>query len=425
MNCAGNNQLTLTQSSQYQPSWNTGSTVNSLNVGAGTYSARIRDAQNKVLFPPAVVVPAVVQPIAPTINTPDGTTDICLSSGLALTSSYAGQNYWSTGSDASSIVVTKPGTYSVRAENVIYGCLSAPGSKTIGLATTELSLFLRSSRRVVSLNDTVTYQITVKNNSNCDAGLVILENQMPPNVTIVSTDPSLSIGDAYGNKMIYSMINQVPANQSVNAKYVARITADGTYVSAAELVATTNPQRSGIPGNGTENGEVDEAHADLRTMTSSNNRFLSPNPLQEALPSVRLNQPQPNTNEADLSLSMRSNSRVITVGNTVTVTLTVTNRGALTATNVGVMDLLPAGMQFLNSSSGMSVNGNTVNGLIAQIPSGQSVSLEFTAQMINVGEFINQAQISSSGQPDSDSTPNNGYSNGEDDRASIGLRGVQ
>ncbi|UFH52765.1 hypothetical protein [Spirosoma sp. KNUC1025] len=423
--CAGNNQLMLSQPEGMQPIWNTGSTATYVTVGAGTYSARIKDAQNKVLFPPAIVVPASVQPDPPTISSLSGTLSICQNGGLTLISSYAGPNTWNTGGNAPAILAMEPGIYSVEAKNAVYGCLSAPVSQTIGLATVDLSLFIQASRRVAALNDTVSYRLIVKNNSGCDARMITLENRLPPNVTIESTSGELSVlnADDNGNTLISGQIPQILAHQSVTSNYVARLTADGMYISAAELVTTANPLLRGTPGNGTGNGEADEARTDLRTLTSSSALFQSPNPLQKPLPEIISNQPLPEADKVDLSLRIQSNKRVVKVGSIVSFTLTVTNGGALTATNVGITTILPSGLQF-NNSSAMLGNGSLVNAVIAQIQTGQVINLEFTARVTAPGALISQAQIDACDQIDADSTPGNGYLNGEDDRASFDLRAI-
>ncbi|WP_420149175.1 sialate O-acetylesterase [Spirosoma sp.] len=428
ISCATDNQLNISQPAGYQylrGTDTTYSTNNTITVGAGTYLARIKDAQNKILFTPAVVVPASVRPAAPTISTANGTTAICQSTGLTLTSSYSGSNNWNTGSTAPSIVATTPGVYTVQAKNAVYGCLSPPASLSIGLADSDLSLSIQPSRKVVALNDTVTYKITVKNNGGCDAGQITYENRLPPNVAVVSVDEGLRVlnGDSSGNKRIYNIIDRIPANQSISAEYVARINAEGTYISAAELITITNPQPKAIPGNGTGNGEADEAQSDLRTMGASDALYRSPNPLQQPLPPVQSNQPAPEANKIDLSLSMSTLNRVVLVGNTTKITLTITNRGALAATNIGIFNLLPEGLQFVESLA-MDANGNLVNARIAQIPAGQSVNLVFTARVLSKGVLTNKAQIYEAAQPDSDSTPDNGYTNGEDDEAIIDLRGI-
>ena len=415
--CATANQLVLTQPGGFQYSWNTGSTNNSVTGGAGTYSARLRNAQNKIYFPPAIVVPGNVQPGTPTIATDNGTSSICQSTGLTLTSSYAGANSWSTGSSAQSILVTTPGAYTLQTRNPVYGCISDVVSRTIDLAPAELGLSMQTARRIVAVNDTVSFWLTVHNKGGCDVGPISIQSRLPPNVSFVSASGLSAL-----NNIVSGSVGNINAGGTVTRQYTARLTAEGAYFPTAELTASVNP----IPGvtlnNGTANGEEDETQTDLRTTVTSGNVYMSPNPNQGPLPPVQLNQPVPEPDKADLSLSVKLSRLVVKPGESLTITLTVQNRGSLAATNVMLTDMLPAGLQFVASPSGMTASGSSVNGTIGQIPVGQSASLTFIVQVTGSGTFINKSQIMATDQPDSDSTPGNGYTNGEDDQANTYIR---
>ncbi len=418
LSCATTNQLTLNQPVGYEYSWNTGSTVRGLTVGTGTYSARIKNAQKRIFFPPAVVVPTTVQPSPPTITTDNGTWAICRTSGLKLRSSYTELNAWSTGATSFSILATTPGVYSVQAKHPVYGCLSNVVSQTVGLATVNLNVQIQTSRRVVAVNDTVSFRLFVQNKSECDAGPVTVKSRLPLHLGAVSNSASTTVV----NGVVSSTIPGILAGETINRQFTAQPDHPGYYRTAAELTATTNTDYNAKSNNGTGNGEDDEAVVDLRTMTSSSDLFESPNPNQGLLPVVQSNQPTPAMTKADLSLKMEVNSQVTRVDKLIEITLTVKNLGGLAATNVGVRNLLPATLQFVESGSGMSATGAVVSGSIGQIAAGQSISLTFTARVISNESCTNQAQIMSADQPDSDSTPGNGYSNGEDDQASIVLR---
>lgn len=421
--CAGSNQLTVLQPSGYQYDWTTGSTSQSLTVGAGTYTARLKNSQNKIYFSPAVVVPSDVQPALPTILSGNGTWNICRSTGLTLTSSYAGLNNWNTGPSSpgvtsSSIVATTPGIYSVQAQNPVYGCLSGVVSQTIGRAAVDVGVQMQTSRRVVAVNDTVSFRLVMQNKSGCDAGSLTVLNRLPPNMTIVSASNLMTIA----NNVVSTTLPGLAAGETKNQPYVARLTAIGNYRATAELTATVNTDLNATPNNGTRNGEDDEATVDLRTPEPSLTMYESPNPNQGALPVVQVNQPDADAAKADLSLQMQVSKQVVAVNQLVDIALIVSNRGGLAATNTVVRHVLPAGMQFISSVSGMSANGANVSGAISQIGAGQSVSITFTAKITSAGVFANQAQIVSVDQADSDSAPNNGYANGEDDQASVTIR---
>ena len=420
--CATANQLVLTQPSGFQYNWNTGSTSNSVTGGAGTYSVRLRNPQNKIYFPPAVVVPGNVQPGTPTIATDNGTSSICQRTGLTLISSYAGVNNWSTGSSAQSIVATTPGAYTLQARNPVYGCLSDVVSRTIDLAPAELGLSMQTARRVVAVNDTVSFWLTVQNKGGCDVGALSIQSRLPPNVSFVSAS-----GLSASNNIVSGSIGTIGPGGMVTRQYTARLTAEGAYLPTAELTASVNPILGATLNNGTANGEGDETQTDLRaihssTTVASGNVYASPNPNQGPLPPAQSNQPAPEPAKADLSLSVHLSRLTAKSGDSLTITLTVQNRGGLAATNVAVTDVLPAGLQFVASSSGMIATGSSVNGTISQIPVGQSASLSFLVQVTGSGMFTNKSQIMAADQPDSDSTPGNGYTNGEDDQANTYIR---
>ncbi|QKZ15813.1 DUF11 domain-containing protein [Spirosoma sp. KUDC1026] len=419
--CADGQQLALSQPDGYSYAWNTGSGDKILTVGAGSYSARITDGQKRQFFPPSVTVPSMVRPGTPTISLPGGSSEICRTTGLVLSSSYDGPNRWSTGVTAPSITVTAAGIYSLQAQHPAYGCLSNSVSKIINLATADLSLRLDVSRHSLVVGDTVRFTLTVRNESTCDAASTTVRNRLPANVAFVSsTNMSLADGAVSGT------IAAVPAGGTVSLQYVARLTAPGNYLNAAELSAQTNLDPDSQPNSGTGDGQDDTAQADLRTSSdrSTSDLFVSPNPNQIPLASVQSNQPAPDPAKADLSLIMKASNRIVKSGQPVTFTLTVNNLGGQTATNVRIQNPLPTGLEFVGAS-GMNQEGSAINATIGQITPNQSVSVTFVARVTGRGTISNAAQITASDQPDPDSTPGNGLDKGEDDEARTDLRVVE
>lgn len=416
--CTNSNQLQLTQPDGYAYSWSDGSTNRNLTVGAGTYSARLRNGQNQQFFPPAVTVPTNVRPATPTLTTAGGALEICRTTGLTLTSSNPALNKWSTGATTPSITVTSPGTYSLQAQNAVYGCLSDAVSKTISLAGADLSLSMRVSRRTPVVGDTVTFTLMVRNESSCDAGAVTMQNRLPENLTFISSPDGLAVA----NGIVSGTVAAVPAGGLVSRRYVARLTAAAVYQNAAELAVATNTDPDSQPASGTGDGQDDAAMADLRTKGPGTLAlYVSPNPNQTPLPPVRDNQPASAPDKADLSLTMQSDQRSLRVGQIVTITLTVSNAGGLPATAIGVRNDLPAGLQFV-AGSGMTADGQTVSGTIPVLAPGTRATLTFTARATGNGSVTNAAQISASGQADPDSTVNNGTDKGEDDEARTDVR---
>jgi len=123
-------------------------------------------------------------------------------------------------------------------------------------------------------------------------------------------------------------------------------------------------------------------------------------------------------NIADLRVSKTVNDATPDKNENVTFTVTVTNDGPNSATNVAVLDSLPAGLTFVSStpSQGSYVNGTGI-WTVGTLTNGGSATLQIVATVVTSGAKTNTAQVSSSDQFDPDSTPNNSIGT-EDDQAS-------
>jgi uncharacterized repeat protein (TIGR01451 family) len=90
------------------------------------------------------------------------------------------------------------------------------------------------------------------------------------------------------------------------------------------------------------------------------------------------------------------------VGQTVTFTVTLTNSGPATATNVTVSDVLPAGLSFVGAtpSGGTTYDSTTGVWTIPSLANGSSVTLVIRATVDAVGVKTNTAEITKSDQFD-------------------------
>ncbi|MGZ5569752.1 MAG: DUF7933 domain-containing protein, partial [Usitatibacter sp.] len=120
---------------------------------------------------------------------------------------------------------------------------------------------------------------------------------------------------------------------------------------------------------------------------------------------------------SDLSLTKTASNA--TPGTTVSFTITVTNSGPDTDTNVQVLDLLPVGLTFVSAvpSQGSYTSGTGV-WLVGALNNGASATLTINASVTTVGAKTNTAQVSYADNFDPDSTPNNNVA-GEDDQKSV------
>jgi uncharacterized repeat protein (TIGR01451 family) len=126
------------------------------------------------------------------------------------------------------------------------------------------------------------------------------------------------------------------------------------------------------------------------------------------------------TQLADLEIAKTVDNLNPSVGQNITYTVTVTNKGIDTTTNVAVKDVLPAGIQYLSDDSGGVYNSATGNWSVGSLANGQSKVLKITAKVTAAGPISNTAEVTASDLPDIDSKPNNNIAT-EDDQASVSI----
>ena len=279
----------------------------------------------------------------------------------------------------------------------------------------DLSLTMRSDTRTSAVGQPVRLTLTLTNSGPDDASAVQVQSLLPPNVTFVdgATDISSS-GDAVTVGPV-----DVAAGDSRSFAFRVRPNQPGRYVVAAQVTVSSVPDPDSQPNSGTEDGQDDAVQLDLRTPDAGSALFVSPNPNQTPLPPVQTNQPPTDSNTADLSLAIVSDRLVAEPGQTVSLSLIVSNRGGASASNVSVNALLPTGWQVINGA-GLIINGQTVAGTLPAIQAGSSATLGLLVRANTSGTV--QAQIQTASPTDPDSTPGNGYTNGEDDEASVSVR---
>jgi uncharacterized repeat protein (TIGR01451 family) len=123
----------------------------------------------------------------------------------------------------------------------------------------------------------------------------------------------------------------------------------------------------------------------------------------------------------DLSVTKTVNNATPNYHQNVIFTVTVTNSGPNAATNVKLLDTLPAGLTFVSSSATQGTyNSGTGIWTAGTVGVGQTLSLSLTAQVNATTVLTNTAEVMAADQTDVDSTPNNHVA-GEDDQASASV----
>lgn len=199
--CAGGS-VTLTSSSENNI-WSNGSTEKSIIVSsAGNYSVKTNNNGCESLSSASKSVVVNALPAAPTI-TVIGSTNLATGGNVTLTSSYASANKWSTGSTLRSIIVNKPGTYTVSFMGAT--CMSKP-SLPVTITQNAIENTARFSNS--SENETTSFSSKMSIYPNPSKGIFNIE-----------TDTA---GDVY----IMNQLGQVVKEVKVDANVVNTINAE-------------------------------------------------------------------------------------------------------------------------------------------------------------------------------------------------------
>lgn len=231
-------------------------------------------------------------------------------------------------------------------------------------------------------NPLVTFTIDVFNAGPNDTAAVTVGDALPAGLTLQSATATLG---SYGGG-VWTIPGTLPANTRATLTLVARVT-DFTrpITNTARIIASALPD---------------------------------PTPNEQASATVQ-------GQVANLSLSKTVSASAPRVGSVVDYTLTLRNAGPNTATNVSVLDRLPAGLALVNvSANAGSYDPATGIWSVGVVPadalSGTPITLTLSARITqtDAAPIINRAEIRSSDQFDPNSTPNNAIA-GEDDQAEV------
>jgi uncharacterized repeat protein (TIGR01451 family) len=122
---------------------------------------------------------------------------------------------------------------------------------------------------------------------------------------------------------------------------------------------------------------------------------------------------------ADLELTQTVDRTNIEVGDRVTFTLTISNKGAVLANGIQVTDLLPSGLSFIAATPSQGIYDSTTGRwTVGEIATNASTTLQITARVDRNGAVINKAEITALNQADLDSIVDNNNA-AEDDQATI------
>ncbi|MCG8329608.1 MAG: T9SS type A sorting domain-containing protein [Chitinophagales bacterium] len=249
-------------------------------------------------------------------------------------------------------------------------------------AQVDLELEKTVNNVIPNVGDTITFKIEVTNNGLEDATGVSIEDHIPngySNVANISDGGTLN-----GNIITWSGLD-IPLGATIAVTFDTRVEAPNPgidYVNIAEVTASDQPDSDSTPDN--DDGDQSEDDEDNEGST-----------------------PQ----RADLELIKTVDIPTPKVGDKITITIEITNQGPADATGISFEDIISNGFsEFSNISDGGIINGDTISWENFNIPAGESISVSYVTKVTLPGEGITYksiGQVTTAGQFDPDSTPNN------------------
>ncbi len=303
----------------------------------------------------------------------------------AFVSSGGGADFTSVG--AIELIIT--GAANVNGESELIGAVGTVvrTADFDNFEQADLSLTKTVSNPSPTLNQQVTFTITVNNAGPDVATGVRVTDQLPAEFTFASD--MASIGDYNETTGIWT-VGTVPVGTPAILTILGTVSSTAPQTNTAQITAADQLDPNSTPNNNAA-GEDDQASVTLTPQTID---------LQVT---KTVDNPRPN------------------VGDTVVFTVNVFNDGPSGATNVVVRDRLPTGVTFVSATPARgSFNSTTGDWTIPTLGDNESLSLVISAVVNQTGTLTNTAEVIAVDQTDVDSTPNNNVAT-EDDQASVSI----
>ncbi len=238
----------------------------------------------------------------------------------------------------------------------------------------DLEVTRTDNTDAVALGDSYTYTLAITNNSSSDATGIILTENLPSGVNLVSTstDQGFSFYNSFNNA-ITANVGNLAQGEEATVTVVVNPFAAGNLVSTTEVISN-------------------EADAD-----PSNNSLISTKTISPIIPA-----------SADLELIQTIDNVNPEVGDQINFNITLTNNGPGIASSIQVTDLLPSELSFVSASTLQGTYDNST-GIwnVGNLRDNLSRTLTITADVVEGGTITNTAEVTAVSEADPDSIPGN------------------
>ena len=250
-----------------------------------------------------------------------------------------------------------------------------------GVVEADLAVTLADAPDPVTAGNNLTYTVTTTNNGPDDADNMSIELPLPAGTSFVSVIGGTGSACNAASPVTCTWAGPTASGASRVAVIVAAVDASATgtlNATATTTSDTVDPDASNNSADATTGIVVDADVGIAKAATTV------PDPLL--------------------------------VGETIVYTLTASNAGPSTATDVVVSDTLPANLDYVSNSCGAAFAAPTLTWTIGTLAVGASLDCTLTVTVADIGDVVNTATISAS-SGDSNAANNTGT-------AALGVAGL-
>ncbi len=230
-------------------------------------------------------------------------------------------------------------------------------------ATADLAISAATSPLVISVNEVMTYTITVINHGPSTADAIVITDTLPAEVGYIDASISGSGSCAY-SAVVTCTLSELTSGDSA----IVTIRAN-TPAIAAEIE---------------NHAEVTSATLDLK---QANNAVTTTTTVYT------------DTATADLAITATTAPAIISTGDVLSYTLSIVNNGPSTAASVVITDTLPEAVEYSDafmSGGGSCTYTDVVTCTLPELASGESVTVKIAVNTPSIAmELVNQAQVTS------------------------------
>jgi len=249
----------------------------------------------------------------------------------------------------------------------------------------DLSILRTNNTTSANLGQQYSYTLKVTNKGTQNATNVILTEKLPSQVNFIqATSSQGSVFYNYFTDKYQVALGTLAKNQIATINFTVKPFASGQLITNTS-VAGTQPD-----------------------INQNDNNLTSVYTVNSQTPPA-----------ADLELTQTLNNTQPKVGDQITYTLTVTNKGPGVASGIQVKDLLPPQLSFVSASS-IQGTYDSPTGIwdVGNIRDNLSRSLSLTAKLVAPGLITNNAEVIAVNETDPDSAPGNNNPT-EDDQTKL------